>query len=57
MNFTHNGYKFEGRQSEAEEFLSKDTFYKMNKDDEGFPLCTAWHHAYLNKTVYDNTHG
>lgn len=32
---------------EAEEFLSKDTFYKMNKDNEGFPLCNVYREKVL----------
>ena len=35
------------KMTEAEEFLSKDTFYKLNKDDEGFPLCNVYREKVL----------
>lgn len=46
--FLNDNYATEGgrakvfKQSDGEQFLSKDTFYKLNKDDEGFPLCNVY---------------
>lgn len=30
------------KSSDAEEFLSKQTFNKLNRDDEGYPLCNVY---------------
>lgn len=55
VQFMNDNYATEGgrakvfKMSDAEEFLSKDTFYKLNKDDEGFPLC----HVYKIKVLPD----
>lgn len=35
------------KMSEAEEFLTKATFDKMNKDDAGFPLCSVYREKVL----------
>ena len=51
--FLNDNYATEGglekvfKSSDAEEFLSKDTFYKMNKDDEGYPLCNIYREKVL----------
>jgi hypothetical protein len=48
VQFMNDNYASDGgrekvfKMTEAEEFLSKNTFYKMNKDDTGYPLCSVY---------------
>ncbi len=53
VQFMNDNYATDGgrekvfKSSDAEKYLSKDTFNKMNRDDEGYPLCNVYREKVL----------